>query len=195
MGMERGAAEKVGECQFSLIIGTLECTRTTYNRRMNEIDPYASRLPIPALVLPQPSWPVQQAPLPNYGVMTDQRPASGAVLVVAWVSTFLTLGYMLPWAIAATRGRSNQAAIGLIDLLLGWSLIGWIAALVMACQSHSPVGQPVVNVLLAQQFPQAPQGFPAPTRVAGPPAGWYPSPEGTGHQYGDGVAWTGDRAP
>lgn len=62
----------------------------------------------------------------------------------------------------------------------------------MACQSHSPVGQPVVNVLLAQKSPQAPQGFPAPTRVAGPPAVWYPSPEGTGHQYWDGVAWTGE---
>ncbi len=160
------------------------------------MDPYNPSPPALAPVPSAPSWPIQQAPQAGYGLMTDQRPASGAVLAIAWVSTVLTLGYMLPWAIAATRGRSNQAAVGLIDLLLGWSLIGWVAALVMACQSHSVVGQPpVVNVLVAQQFPQAPQGFPVPAPVAGPPAGWYPSPSGTGQQYWDGVAWTGNRAP
>lgn len=50
-----------------------------------------------------------------------------------------TLGYMLPWAIAATRGKSNSGAIGLLNLLLGWTLIGWIVALVMACASHQSV--------------------------------------------------------
>ncbi|RYV51960.1 superinfection immunity protein [Pengzhenrongella frigida] len=161
---------------------------------MSEIDPHDARPSVPAAISAPLSWPVQQAPQAGYGYLTDQRPASGAVLAVAWISAVLTLGYMLPWAIAATRGRSNQAAIGLVDLFLGWSLIGWIVALVMACQSHAIVGQlPVVNVLVAQQFPQAPQGYPAP--VAGPPAGWYPSPSGAGQQYWDGIAWTGHRAP
>lgn len=54
----------------------------------------------------------------------------------AWIIAAVTLGYMLPWAIAATRGKSNAGAIGWINLLLGWSLIGWIAALIMACSSH-----------------------------------------------------------
>jgi hypothetical protein len=43
---------------------------------------------------------------------------------------------MLPWAVAATRGKSNALAIGLLNFLLGWTFIGWLAALVMACGSH-----------------------------------------------------------
>jgi hypothetical protein len=103
---------------------------------------------------------------------------------------------MLPWAIAVTRGRSNMAAIGVLNLLLGWSLIGWIVSLVMACQSHSPLmsGMPV-NVVVAQQFPNAQfAGGPPPVQVQ-PPAGWYPSPDGYGRQYWDGQTWTGHRAP
>lgn len=54
----------------------------------------------------------------------------------AWIIAILTMGYMLPWAIAATRGKSNSGAIGWLNLLLGWSVIGWIIALVMACGVH-----------------------------------------------------------
>ena len=55
---------------------------------------------------------------------------------VAGALAIVTLGYMLPWAIAATRGKSNAGAIGWINLLLGWTGIGWIVALVMACTAH-----------------------------------------------------------
>lgn len=51
---------------------------------------------------------------------------------VAWVLAILTLGYMLPWAVAVSRGRPNAGAIGVVNLLTGWTLVGWIAALVMA---------------------------------------------------------------
>ena len=57
----------------------------------------------------------------------------------AWVIAVCTLGYMLPWAVAATRGKSNAGAIGWINLLLGWTLIGWIVALVMACGAHQTI--------------------------------------------------------
>ena len=71
--------------------------------------------------------------------VTDAR-VSGAALAVAWVIAIVTLGYMLPWAVAATRGKSNSGAIALVNLLVGWSLIGWIVALVMACGSHQVAG-------------------------------------------------------
>jgi len=32
--------------------------------------------------------------------------------------------------------KSNAGAIGWINLLLGWTGIGWIVALVMACTAH-----------------------------------------------------------
>ena len=60
--------------------------------------------------------------------------------VLAWIITVLTAGYMLPWAIAATRGKGNTGTIFWINLLLGWSIIGWIVALVMSLSSHQAVG-------------------------------------------------------
>jgi len=55
------------------------------------------------------------------------------VLVGAWVTAVITIGYMLPYAIAVTRRLPNYSGIGLLNLLLGWTVIGWIVALVMAC--------------------------------------------------------------
>lgn len=62
-------------------------------------------------------------------VVTAPR-CSTAHIVIAWVLTMLTLGYLLPWAIAATRSHRDVGAIALVDLLLGWSLAGWIVSLV-----------------------------------------------------------------
>lgn len=158
---------------------------------MSSMQPYEQYPPAPMAQHggPNPQW-QRLAPV------TDQRTPSGAVVVVAWISAVLTLAYMLPWAIAATRGRSNMAAIGVLNLLLGWSLIGWIAALVMACQAHAPVaGQAPVNVVFAQQFPSAQFAGPVPPVTPVTAAGWYPSPDGNGQQYWDGRAWTGHRAP
>lgn len=68
-------------------------------------------------------------------VVSDANP-NGAHITIAWICTVLTLGYLLPWAIAATRGKTNALAIGLLSFLLGWTFLGWVAALVMACGSH-----------------------------------------------------------
>jgi hypothetical protein len=78
-------------------------------------------------------------PAPHTQVLVRPYRCSTAHLVIAWVCAALSLAYMLPWAIAATRNRSNVAAIALINLFLGWSLIGWVVALVMACGSDQPV--------------------------------------------------------
>ena len=68
-------------------------------------------------------------------VVTDRknRPASS---VVAIVVAILTGGYMLPWAIAAVRGTANSWSVFWVNLLLGWTVIGWIIALVMAIREH-----------------------------------------------------------
>lgn len=73
-------------------------------------------------------------------VYTDAR-TNGAEVAIAWVVTVLTLGYMLPWAIAATRGKSNSMAVAVVNFLLGWTFIGWVVALVMACTSHQVVAR------------------------------------------------------
>lgn len=132
------------------------------------------------------------------GPLTDQRPQSGGVVAIAWIVALLTAFYMLPWAIAVTRGRSTVTSIGLINLLLGWSLIAWVISFVMSLQSHGIVAiahapvQIVVNSAPAQS-PAAP--VPAPPVVHRVPAGWYLAPDGAGQEYWNGVQWTGHRAP
>lgn len=107
---------------------------------------------------------------------TDQK-VDPAHVTIAWIVAVLTLGYMLPWAIAATRGKSNAAAVGLVNFFTGWFFgVGWIVALVMACGAHQ------------QRY------VAAPAMSSLPPAGWYPAPDGRGQAYWDGRQWTGHRA-
>jgi hypothetical protein len=112
---------------------------------------------------------------------TDQRTGNTVEVVFGWVLAVLTLGYMLPWAIAATRGKSNSLAVALVNFFTGWTLIGWIAALVMACQAHQ-LRQTPMNVIVQANA----------TAIA-PPPGWFPDPHDTGgtvQRYWDGQTWT-----
>ena len=54
-----------------------------------------------------------------------------ATKVVAVIVAILTAAYMLPWAIAAVRDVPHWSVFW-VNLLLGWTIVGWIIALVMA---------------------------------------------------------------
>ena len=41
--------------------------------------------------------------------------------------------YLLPTIVAVARGKKNILGIVLVNILLGWTLVGWIVALVWAC--------------------------------------------------------------
>lgn len=58
------------------------------------------------------------------------------VALIAWVTAFFTGGYMLPWAIAATRGLRNTPTIGWFNLFFGWTIIGWVWALFVALRKE-----------------------------------------------------------
>lgn len=48
--------------------------------------------------------------------------------------------YFVPSIVAWTRGHNNRVAITALNVLLGWSVIGWIVAMVwslMASQNSS----------------------------------------------------------
>ena len=72
-------------------------------------------------------------------IITDQkaRPVSAVVAVLVAV---LTAGYMLPWMIAALRGKSNHWGVFWLNLLLGWTVVGWVVALVMSVLPHRIAG-------------------------------------------------------
>jgi hypothetical protein len=57
-------------------------------------------------------------------------------LLFAVLITLLSLFYFLPFAIAFHKKRTNTGAIFALNLFLGWSLIGWVVALVWALKDE-----------------------------------------------------------
>lgn len=49
---------------------------------------------------------------------------------------FVIVLYFLPWIEAYRRGHSKIEAIAVLNVLLGWTFIGWVIALVWACAEN-----------------------------------------------------------
>jgi uncharacterized membrane protein YqaE (UPF0057 family) len=52
----------------------------------------------------------------------------------------LVLSYMLPALVATTRGVRRPAGLILLNLLLGWTILGWVGALIWAVQAETSAG-------------------------------------------------------
>lgn len=66
--------------------------------------------------------------------------------------------YFLPTIIALANNHHNAVAIFVLNLLLGWTLVGWVIALVWVLTKPAP--PPVVIVQGGQGHPSAPQPHP-----------------------------------
>jgi len=62
--------------------------------------------------------------------------AGAGVLIV--VVLILAILYFIPTIVATNRKVTNTGSVFVINLLLGWSLIGWVVALAMAVKSKTP---------------------------------------------------------
>ena len=62
----------------------------------------------------------------------------GATKIVSIIVAILTAGYMAPWAVATVRDVPHWSVFW-INLLLGWTIIGWIIALIMALRRQRVV--------------------------------------------------------
>ena len=51
--------------------------------------------------------------------------------MIGWI--LLLILYFIPSIVATAGDRKNVNAIFILNLLLGWTIIGWIVALVWAC--------------------------------------------------------------
>ena len=60
-------------------------------------------------------------------------------LLFAIFIALLSLFYFLPFAIAFHKKRANTGAIFVLNLFLGWSLIGWVIALVWALKDENVI--------------------------------------------------------
>lgn len=76
-------------------------------------------------------------------VPVNELNAFGKLIVFSGLIT-VPLLYMLPTIEAKLRGHTNIASIALVNLFLGWSLIGWVVALVWAFKK--PEAAPAVVV-------------------------------------------------
>jgi hypothetical protein len=59
------------------------------------------------------------------------------IFVIFMVLTALFV-YFLPTVVAEARGHQNSGMIFLTNLLLGWTILGWIGALVWAATTVQP---------------------------------------------------------
>lgn len=59
----------------------------------------------------------------------------GAILFIAL--------YFVPTIVAVIRKVTNQGSIAVVNVFLGWTLIGWIVALAMACRTSTLVRESV----------------------------------------------------
>jgi hypothetical protein len=58
-----------------------------------------------------------------------ERPLVPILFMLLMMGVVLTL-YFLPSFVAASRGHENRTAIFALNLLLGWTFLGWVGALV-----------------------------------------------------------------
>ena len=65
--------------------------------------------------------------------IADSRSGFVALLMAAFIVTVVI--YALPALLAWGMGSPQRMAITLLDVLLGWTIIGWIAALIWAILS------------------------------------------------------------
>ena len=49
-----------------------------------------------------------------------------------------SVAYILPSLIGVVRHGEAASRLVIINLLLGWSVVGWVAALVLACRARDP---------------------------------------------------------
>ena len=57
------------------------------------------------------------------------------ISILMWMIIIL---YFLPTVIASLRHHQQTAAIAVLNIFLGWTLLGWIAALVWSATAVQP---------------------------------------------------------
>lgn len=76
----------------------------------------------------------------SYSMGTQRGSLNAFGSIVAYSSVvFVPMFYMLPTIEAWVRKSTNLPAIAAVNFFLGWSLLGWVAALVWAFKKPSPV--------------------------------------------------------
>jgi hypothetical protein len=100
---------------------------------------------------------------------------SSLLLIAALV--MMTIGslalYLIPLGVGLVRRVPDIEAVAAVNVLLGWTFVGWVAALAMALRSPRPFPS---AMQLVQNFPPPPPGQMAGAAWAGPAGAPLPRP-------------------
>ena len=83
--------------------------------------------------------------------MSDSGAALGGLILLA----FLLAMYFLPAGVAALRHHRQAIAIFMLNIFLGWTVLGWVAALVWACTNPAPPATVIHQVIQPGAAPPA----------------------------------------
>lgn len=96
-------------------------------------------------------------------------------LTTSFAIIAVTALYLLPTLVGLVRHIPGVASIAVINILLGWSFVGWVVALALAVRSVPPAA-PAVQVV--QHFLPPPPGQLPGAGWAGPPGAPPPDRDG-----------------
>ncbi|MFJ1897417.1 MULTISPECIES: superinfection immunity protein [unclassified Streptomyces] len=64
--------------------------------------------------------------------------SSGVSIGVLLLIVLIVVAYFVPTVVAFARGVSNSGSVFVLNLFLGWTVVGWVVALAMAVRSTQP---------------------------------------------------------
>ena len=72
-----------------------------------------------------------------------------------WVLLMLvSFGYFLPWFVGWRRHVPNLGSVAVVNVLAGWTMIGYVVAFAMACRTVPPaLPAGAVNIAIASAQP------------------------------------------
>lgn len=71
-----------------------------------------------------------------------------AILVMLFILTV----YLIPTIIAFSRGHASKWGIGVLNIVLGWSLVFWVVALIWSLSNKGQSQTTIVNVGSGNQY-------------------------------------------
>lgn len=73
-------------------------------------------------------------------------------LSVLLAAFFLLVVYLTPTIIAFARGHASKWGIGVLNIVLGWSLVFWVVALIWSLSNKGQSQTTIVNVGSGNQY-------------------------------------------
>lgn len=73
-------------------------------------------------------------------------------LAAILILLFALAVYLIPTIIAFTRGHASKWGIGVLNIVLGWSLVFWVVALIWSLSNKGQSQTTIVNVGSGNQY-------------------------------------------